>query len=185
MRYYSATTGGFYDPTINPTIPEDAVEVSPELYGALMAAVAAGKRIVPDATGAPTIVEQAAPSLSATKQAALRALDTQARYQRARWATENKDRVYASKLEEASRYLAASSPEDLTGYPFLLQESQGTDTPAGDVVQLWLARSAAVTPALAAIEGTLMGAKQAIQEAVSNDAVAALLAGVQWPSGPE
>ena len=53
---YSATVRGFYADDIEyASIPEDAVEVSKELYDELFAGQAAGKEIVPDENGYPTL----------------------------------------------------------------------------------------------------------------------------------
>ena len=43
--FYSPETGGFYAPSINPTIPEDAIEISALDHKALLAGQASGKRI--------------------------------------------------------------------------------------------------------------------------------------------
>lgn len=62
--YYSKTTGGFYDKTIHgKSIPQDAVEITPQLHAHLLDGQASGKRIVADATGRPTL--QAPPSPTA------------------------------------------------------------------------------------------------------------------------
>lgn len=55
--FYSGTTRGFYDPNINPNIPQDAVAISDENYASLMAAQAAGKWIEPDKDGNPIAVD--------------------------------------------------------------------------------------------------------------------------------
>lgn len=51
MRYYSPSTGGFYDQDINPTLPEDVVEVTEETYQAMFEGQAAGKKISYDDSG--------------------------------------------------------------------------------------------------------------------------------------
>lgn len=61
---YSQTTGGFYDPAINPFIPADAVEVTQAQYYALMIAQANGKEISHDADGFPIAVDPDAPETS-------------------------------------------------------------------------------------------------------------------------
>lgn len=60
--FYSATTGGFYDPEINTLIPDDAVKISPTTHSALLAGQAEGKRIVSDSNGAPTLADPEPPS---------------------------------------------------------------------------------------------------------------------------
>lgn len=53
--FFSPSSGGFYDPAINPIVPADAVRISRERFGELIAARAAGKVIAPDRNGRPTI----------------------------------------------------------------------------------------------------------------------------------
>lgn len=57
--FYSKSTGGFYDGEIHgENIPSDAVEVSSEAHQTLLEGQAAGKRIVPDAQGRPTLADR-------------------------------------------------------------------------------------------------------------------------------
>lgn len=66
MLYFSQTTGGFYDSDIHGAdIPPDAVEISREDHEALFTGQAAGKLIVADAGGAPSLADPAAPSVEA------------------------------------------------------------------------------------------------------------------------
>lgn len=56
--FHSKTTGGFYDAAIHgENIPADAVEITREDYVVLMAGQAQGKRIIPDDTGFPVLVD--------------------------------------------------------------------------------------------------------------------------------
>lgn len=55
--FFSPSTGGFYDPAINRDIPADAVRISRERHGELIAARAEGKVIVADRKGRPIIRE--------------------------------------------------------------------------------------------------------------------------------
>ncbi|HEV7287721.1 hypothetical protein [Sphingomonas sp.] len=55
--FFSPSTGGFYDPAINRDIPADAVRISRERHGELIAARAAGKIIAPDRAGRPVARE--------------------------------------------------------------------------------------------------------------------------------
>lgn len=59
--YYAKSTGGFYSPDINPVIPADAVEISDETHRALLEGQAAGKLIVADADGRPTLQDPPPP----------------------------------------------------------------------------------------------------------------------------
>ncbi|MGA1801490.1 tail fiber assembly protein [Rhizobium sp. HT1-10] len=51
--FYSAKTGGFYDPEIVSEMPSDAVEISSEEYSAVLEEQSAGKEITPDGKGKP------------------------------------------------------------------------------------------------------------------------------------
>lgn len=55
--FFSSSTGGFYDPAINHDIPDDAVRISRERHGELIAGRAEGKVIVLDRKGRPMIRE--------------------------------------------------------------------------------------------------------------------------------
>lgn len=55
--FFSPSSGGFYDPVINRDIPADAVRISRERHGELIAARAEGKIITPDRRGRPMIRE--------------------------------------------------------------------------------------------------------------------------------
>ncbi len=55
--FFSPSSGGFYDPAINRDIPADAVQISRERHGELIAARAKGKVIAADRKGRPIIRE--------------------------------------------------------------------------------------------------------------------------------
>lgn len=58
MRYYAASTSGFYDTDIHgDNIPADRVEVGDAEYDALFVAQAAGQRIAANADGYPVAVD--------------------------------------------------------------------------------------------------------------------------------
>lgn len=75
---YSAGTGGFYDRSIHVAVPTDALEITAAQHTAMLAAQAAGKRIVPDANGYP--VAQDTPPPPAPTAAQIRAALTDAVY---------------------------------------------------------------------------------------------------------
>lgn len=54
--FYSASTGGFYTPDINPVMPVDAVEITEEYYQSLLAGQSEGLQIVADAQGYPVLI---------------------------------------------------------------------------------------------------------------------------------
>jgi len=53
--FYSASTGGFYTPDINPVMPVDAVEITEEYYQSLLAGQSEGKVIAAGAQGKPVL----------------------------------------------------------------------------------------------------------------------------------
>ena len=57
--YYSKTTGGFYDRNLHSDLPGDAVEISPEVYAALLAGQSAGQVIMPGKDGKPMLTSKA------------------------------------------------------------------------------------------------------------------------------
>jgi len=71
MKYYSNSTGGFYDPEINKVIPQDAIAISDDLHMTLLAGQCEGKVIVCNG-GVPQLDVPPSPSLSDV-QAAKRA----------------------------------------------------------------------------------------------------------------
>lgn len=76
---FSKSTGGFYTASIHgAAIPPDAVEITPAQHAALLAAQAAGKRIVADASGYP--IAQDPPPPPAPSAAQIRAGLTDAVY---------------------------------------------------------------------------------------------------------
>ena len=76
---YSPSTGGFYAPEIHgDNTPSDAVAVSASAYAALLAAQAAGARIVPDANGYPVAQDPPPPLVLIAEQ--IRATLTDAVY---------------------------------------------------------------------------------------------------------
>ena len=60
--FYSKTTGGFYDRSINSDIPSDAVEITVEQHAALINGQSSGKCIVADADGFPVLADPAPPT---------------------------------------------------------------------------------------------------------------------------
>ena len=57
-RYYSQSTGGFYDDQIHSRLPEDAVAISPEQHAALLSGQSNGQVIMPNKAGQPVLAEQ-------------------------------------------------------------------------------------------------------------------------------
>lgn len=76
--FYSPSTGGFYDPAIHRDVPTDAVAISRERYGELLAARSAGKLIASDRTGRP-IVKARRFTVDELRQRAIAAVKAEAR----------------------------------------------------------------------------------------------------------
>lgn len=55
--FFSAETGGFYDPSINNDVPDDAVEISAVEHAALLNGQSAGRVIAADEHGRPVLVD--------------------------------------------------------------------------------------------------------------------------------
>ena len=55
--FYSKTTNGFYDPEINSSLPDDAVEISLEEWETLLNGQANGKLIKADSKGRPYLAD--------------------------------------------------------------------------------------------------------------------------------
>ena len=55
--FYSASTGGFYTPDINPTMPTDVVEITEEYYQSLLAGQSEGKVIAAGAKKNPILID--------------------------------------------------------------------------------------------------------------------------------
>lgn len=69
MKFYFE--GAFYDPEINPEIPEGALELTDEEHRALLEAQSSGKVIAPDESGAPVAAYPPPPSLGERKAKAV------------------------------------------------------------------------------------------------------------------
>lgn len=63
--FFSAITGGFYDPEIHgDNLPADLVEISIKQHAALLAGQSAGKRIVADGAGHPVLADPPPPTVA-------------------------------------------------------------------------------------------------------------------------
>lgn len=58
MIFYSKSNQAFYDDTIHATLPNDALEISPEQHAALLAGQSNGQVIMPGKDGKPVLAEQ-------------------------------------------------------------------------------------------------------------------------------
>lgn len=82
-KFYSASTNGFYSEEMNgDTIPEDAIEITDEEWGALLDGQSKGKLISSDKKGRPVLKDYPAPTaeqlavIAASEKAKLLALAT-------------------------------------------------------------------------------------------------------------
>lgn len=66
VMYWSPSTQGFYDPSINTIIPPDAVEITPAYWQELLAGQSAGKLIEADSRGYPVLVDPPGPTKEQT-----------------------------------------------------------------------------------------------------------------------
>jgi hypothetical protein len=61
--FYSVSTNGFYDSTINKDIPKDSVEITTQQHQELLNSQSKGKIIQADANGNPTTVDRPTPTI--------------------------------------------------------------------------------------------------------------------------
>jgi branched-subunit amino acid aminotransferase/4-amino-4-deoxychorismate lyase len=122
--FYSASTGGFYDPAIHgEAIPGDAVSITRERHAALLAAQADGKRIVADQDGAPIAVDPPVPALAEYKEAAKLRIDLAAGEARARFPSpgvlltgEYLQSEQAAAAFQAAGYPAGDVPDEVQSW---------------------------------------------------------------------
>lgn len=68
MKFYSKSTGGFYDSEINgDNMPDDVVEVTDEEQAALLEGQLSEKQIVGDSEGKPMLADRIADELSVSQ----------------------------------------------------------------------------------------------------------------------
>jgi hypothetical protein len=75
--FYSAATGGFYDPAIHSTLPDDAVIISKARHAELLDARSAGKRVAADGNGRP-VIKLIRPNLEQLRASAVTAVKAEA-----------------------------------------------------------------------------------------------------------
>lgn len=98
MLYFSATTRGFYDSVVHASMPDDAVEVTPEERAALLAGEALGQVIAVSPAGRPVLEDPAPPAPLTREQIEAQRL-----------------RAYADPLTGSDRYFAEAQREGLLG----------------------------------------------------------------------
>lgn len=181
--HYSKSKNGFFDRHIHgDDIPDDAVEISADLHAALLVAQAEGKIIIADAGGHPMAVDPPPPDLATVRAAALTAVAEAAAAARNVWRTPGKDGVYLSKLADADAWDAAGQPAALDAYPYLAAEVGITAETAAELVTMWRTMAVAWAATSAQIERIEMSSKAAIKAADTSHDIAAVLAGLEWPT---
>ena len=127
------------------------------------------------------------PSLEEMKASAKASIDSQAEARRLRHITPGAGQamVYLEKRREAEAALAAlegagGQPVDPADYPLLAVELGVDGFDLQDTADLVIATAAAWTQIAAAIEGTRLGAKRAVDDAATPAEVDAILAEIAW-----
>ncbi len=206
--FYSAITGGFYNPLVHgpkfitildpdhegenpPTIavenpdckfPPDAVEVSDDDYADLMLKHSLGHSIQSDVTGYPIAVAPPPIDLSLVQANALRIIDEQAEHARLSFITGGAGQamVYQRKVQEAEQL---STSDDLPeNFPLLTAEIGITGDTIQDVAIAILNQRDAWIAVAALIETARLLSKNAVKVCVETDEVQAVLNGITWPT---
>lgn len=173
-------TVGFYDDSINPSIPTGAVEITPEEHQTLLAGQSVGKLIQADANGNPVLVDPPAPSLASVQASALLQADADAEKLRSIFITATPGQVatYMMKYNDASSFKAAGYPSG--SVPGLVQaEADATGAAAKDAADAIIAQYTAWNTLAASIEKARREAKIAISAATTTAAVATALSNVE------
>ena len=122
--YYSKTTGGFYDRNLHSDLPGDAVEISPEVYTALLAGQSNGQVIMPGKDGKPVLTSKA-PSHLHRWDGKEWSLDKAAASQLLAEAIDNGTKAINDLVDEAYHHVTRFWPE------YQLREQQAVEYKAG------------------------------------------------------
>ena len=122
--YYSKFNQAFYDNTIHASIPEDAVEISPEQHAALLAGQSNGQVIMPGKDGKPVLTSKA-PSHLHQWDGKEWTLDKAAASQLLAESIDNGTKAINDLVDEAYRHVTRFWPE------YQLREQQATEYKAG------------------------------------------------------
>ena len=124
MIFYSKSNQAFYDNTIHTTLPEDALEISPEQHAALLAGQSAGQVIMPGKDGKPMLAEPA-PSHLHQWNGKEWVLDKAAASQLLAEAIDKGTDAINNLVDEAYRHVTRFQPE------YEVREQQARDYKAG------------------------------------------------------
>ena len=121
--------------------------------------------------------------LTTERQKAKKLIDEQAEVRRLNYITDGAGQaaVYSAKTDEATAYLAATSPVD-ADYLFLTAEVGLTGVDHAAVATAIVTLGAQWKGIAAALKATRLSTKQQIDAATSITAIAALVEGVTWPA---
>lgn len=163
--YYSATSGGFYDPAIHGNnLPNDAKPISQQVYQQLLADQALGKFIIADSGGLPVAVSQAA-----TAAALCQRIDTAA--DRARRAVAG-DPLRAVEYDRArlaaEQFAAAGYQGEVPAMVAAWAINGRTPQQAADSI---LTEAAAYTSALELLRTTRLAAKEQVRALMAGNQV--------------
>ena len=124
MIFYSKSNQAFYDNTIHTTLPEDALEISPEQHTALLAGQSNGQVIMPGKDGKPMLAEPA-PSHLHRWNGKEWVLDKAAASQLLAEAIDKGTDAINNLVDEAYRHVTRFQPE------YEVREQQARDYKAG------------------------------------------------------
>lgn len=169
--FYSKSESGFFDDTIHPTLPSDAVEITVDQWQALLAGQSEGKIISADADGSPVLTLPAAPSLADAKTTALAQIDSEAEALRGKYITANSGQVatYILKYNEATAFKTAGYTGTIPG--LVQSEIAATNQTAQAAADSIIAQYNAWASLAASIETVRRTAKVSVGAAVDANAV--------------
>lgn len=183
--HYSPSTGGFYDARIHATIPDDAVEITSELYQQLLAGIASGLVVTIGEDGLPRLAPPPLPDAAAI----CARVDVAADAARRKVAGDPLRAVeYETAAAEARSFAAAGYPADAVPRTVSAWALNGrTAQQAADDI---LAEARAYTEAFYLVRETRLQAKELVRAAIANgdgqlaqdiadEAIAAIEASIQ------
>lgn len=176
---FSPSTNGFYDPLIHgDTVPDDAVDITTEDYIELLAAQAQGATLQSDETGMPVAVFPAAPTTAQLKATQLASINADCESAIATITTSYPSSEVLSwpKQEaEARTYIA----DNAAATPLLDALAQARGVAKADLAGRVIAKA----DAFSAMSGSLIGKRQALEDALMAlpaDATSEQIAAIVW-----
>lgn len=169
--FYSKSQGGFYDDSVHPTLPSDAVEITTTQWQTLLEGQSQGQQIVGDANGNPILQAYPAPALADVKTAALRQIDSDAETLRGLYITANSGQIatYIMKFNDASAFKTAGYAGTVPG--LVQSEMAATGQTAQQAADAIIAQYMAWNTLAASIETVRRKAKVAVGAAADSAGV--------------